>query len=427
MMVFTRVRSGQAFAVLLLSAATVSFGMLRICGEKGALATPMTAKLPSISNPRGAGYSRAYKRFPFKWNMMKRPNSLYSTGTVGRHQQVAAASSGEVLNYETDTKGRTRLAFKEEGWNTWNWNGNKINYIESGESGTPILLVHGFGAHAYHWRYQIPELSKKHRVYSLCLLGYGWSDKSPHAPYSAEFWASQVADFVKDVIQEKTVLVGNSIGAVTSLATASIYPDLVQGLVMVNAAGRFGDMDADVTGEQKPASPSSSSSPSMTTTEEKEGSGGVLESIQETFKDIIAAGIFYSTRFRIPLILKNVYLDPEQVDDDLVKSITTPALDPNALGTFQSLYRAPFRGKLTVNDMMASLPQDMKVLLLWGQQDPWMQPEKAHQIMRICDKRGLECDYVPLAAGHCPQDDNPEDLNESLMRWVDVNFSEVAI
>mmetsp|Transcript_40645 Transcript_40645/g.65340 ORF Transcript_40645/g.65340 Transcript_40645/m.65340 type:complete len:82 (-) Transcript_40645:1539-1784(-) len=80
MMVFTRVRSGQAFAVLLLSAATVSFGMLRICGEKGALATPMTAKLPSISNPRGAGYSRAYKRFPFKWNMMKRPNSLYSTG-----------------------------------------------------------------------------------------------------------------------------------------------------------------------------------------------------------------------------------------------------------------------------------------------------------------------------------------------------------
>mmetsp|Transcript_40645 Transcript_40645/g.65337 ORF Transcript_40645/g.65337 Transcript_40645/m.65337 type:complete len:118 (-) Transcript_40645:528-881(-) len=79
---------------------------------------------------------------------------------------------------------------------------------------------------------------------------------------------------------------------------------------MVNAAGRFGDMDADVTGEQKPASPSSSSSPSMTTTEEKEGSGGVLESIQETFKDIIAAGIFYSTRFRIPLILKNGNIVP---------------------------------------------------------------------------------------------------------------------
>lgn len=26
--------------------------------------------------------------------------------------------------------------------------------VQDGTAGTPIVLVHGFGAHAYHWRYQ---------------------------------------------------------------------------------------------------------------------------------------------------------------------------------------------------------------------------------------------------------------------------------
>jgi len=365
------------------------------------------------------------KHTPHK--MMIPPSQLHqkksTTPSFRRAVSVDVAVGGETvaaLETERDAKGRERLKIREEGWNNWKWNGHNINYIQSGTEGPPVLLIHGFGAHAYHWRYQFPELSKNHRVYSLCLLGYGWSDKAPSAPYSAEFWADQVAAFVREVIGEKAILVGNSIGAVTSLATAAIHPDTAAGLVMVNAAGRFGDMASDVTGEIK-----SSSEDSTEATPVNPIDGFVL-SAQELLKDAISAAIFYSTRFRIPLILKQVYLDPEQVDEDLVKSITTPALDPNALATFQSLYRAPGRGKLSVNDMMAKLPRELKVLLLWGQEDPWMSPKKADQIMRICDHQGLECEYVPLAAGHCPQDDNPEDLNKNLQRWIQTNFDGVA-
>ncbi len=28
----------------------------------------------------------------------------------------------------------------------------------------PVVLVHGYGASAYHWRYNIPELAKQYRV-----------------------------------------------------------------------------------------------------------------------------------------------------------------------------------------------------------------------------------------------------------------------
>ena len=62
-----------------------------------------------------------------------------------------------------------------------------------------MLLIHGFGASAYHWRYTIPELAKTHRVYAIDLLGFGWSDK-PLVEYSKyEVWPEQLAAFVKEV------------------------------------------------------------------------------------------------------------------------------------------------------------------------------------------------------------------------------------
>lgn len=48
--------------------------------------------------------------------------------------------------------GLERLPFKPEGYNFWTWQGRKIHYVVEGE-GLPIVLVHGFGASAFHWRY----------------------------------------------------------------------------------------------------------------------------------------------------------------------------------------------------------------------------------------------------------------------------------
>ena len=97
------------------------------------------------------------------------------------------------VDFETDDMGLQRLAYSPSGWSTWRWRSAaqgqsfEINYVSAGpETGERLLLVHGFGASAYHWRYQVAELaSKGYRVYSLCLLGYGWSDRAV-LPYSGE-------------------------------------------------------------------------------------------------------------------------------------------------------------------------------------------------------------------------------------------------
>jgi len=51
-------------------------------------------------------------------------------------------------------------------------------------------------------------LAKKHKVYALDLLGFGWSDKAL-INYDAMVWRDQVVDFVKEIVKEPAVLVGN--------------------------------------------------------------------------------------------------------------------------------------------------------------------------------------------------------------------------
>ena len=53
--------------------------------------------------------------------------------------------------------GMERLPFKPDGYNFWKWRGHNIHYVEQGK-GIPVVLIHGFGASAFHWRFAIPCL-----------------------------------------------------------------------------------------------------------------------------------------------------------------------------------------------------------------------------------------------------------------------------
>lgn len=58
------------------------------------------------------------------------------------------------------------------------------------------------------YRYNIPELAKKYKVYAVDLLGFGWSEKAL-IEYDVLMWRDQVVDFVKEIVKAPTVLVGN--------------------------------------------------------------------------------------------------------------------------------------------------------------------------------------------------------------------------
>src|SRR5215469_16045759 len=74
-------------------------------------------------------------------------------------------------------------------------NGVKIHYVIGG-SGTPLLLVHGFGQNWYMWNRLLPELSKHFLVIAPDLPGLGESGK-PDSGYDKKTMAADIHGLVK--------------------------------------------------------------------------------------------------------------------------------------------------------------------------------------------------------------------------------------
>jgi pimeloyl-ACP methyl ester carboxylesterase len=79
-----------------------------------------------------------------------------------------------------------------------------------------VLLVHGFGGNAAHWRKNTPALAASgHRAYALDLLGYGYSDKPdpsagpPNSVYNFDTWGAQCVDFIDAVVGEPAFIIAN--------------------------------------------------------------------------------------------------------------------------------------------------------------------------------------------------------------------------
>lgn len=294
-------------------------------------------------------------------------------------------------------QGVERLPFKPEGYNYWTWRGYRIHYVEQGE-GPPIVLIHGFGASAFHWRYNIPELSKRYKVYALDLLGFGWSEKAM-IEYDSMVWMDQVVDFLKEVVKEPAVVVGNSLGGFTALAVGASLPEKVTGVVVLNSAGQFGDAD-----------------PKATESEDNPLQKFILKPLKEAFQRVVLGFLFWQAKqpARIVSVLKSVYINSSNVDDYLVESITQPASDPKAGEVYYRLMTRFMSNqrKYTLDSLLSKL--SCPLLLIWGDLDPWVGPTKAMKIKEFYPNTTV----VNLQAGHCPHDEVPELVNKALLDWL---------
>uniref|UniRef100_A0A2P2KRM9 Uncharacterized protein MANES_02G095700 n=3 Tax=Rhizophora mucronata TaxID=61149 RepID=A0A2P2KRM9_RHIMU len=294
-------------------------------------------------------------------------------------------------------QGVERLPFKPDGYNYWTWRGHKIHYVVQGE-GFPIVLIHGFGASAFHWRYNIPELAKRYKVYALDLLGFGWSEKAI-IEYDATVWRDQVVDFLKEIVKEPAVLVGNSLGGFTALVAAVGSQKQVVGVALLNSAGQFGNPNGEIN-----------------RSEDSTLQKFILKPLKEIFQRVVLGFLFWQAKqpARIESVLKSVYINTSNVDDYLVESIMRPAADPNAGEVY---YRLMTRFMLnqstyTLDSVLSKLT--CPLLLLWGDLDPWVGPTKANRIKEIYSNTTL----MNLQAGHCPHDEVPELVNRALLEWM---------
>ncbi|PCI70131.1 MAG: hypothetical protein COB38_07505 [Gammaproteobacteria bacterium] len=114
-------------------------------------------------------------------------------------------------------------------------------FLETGvQNKPPLLLIHGLGDLAtIDWLNVIPNLEKNYHVYAIDLPGFGSSSHN-YFIYSPKEYSRIINWFIQKVITpstQKPILIGHSMGAAVSLFYASHYPESIERLVLVSAAG----------------------------------------------------------------------------------------------------------------------------------------------------------------------------------------------
>jgi pimeloyl-ACP methyl ester carboxylesterase len=119
--------------------------------------------------------------------------------------------------------------------------GISLAYHEAGVgAGSPILFVHGFGCNGSHFRLQQQHLAAFARTIAVDLRGHGASD-APLQDYGPIGFADDLRWLCKRLGLERPILVGHSMGGNIGLKLASLAPDLLKAIVMIDT---FVDADA---------------------------------------------------------------------------------------------------------------------------------------------------------------------------------------
>jgi len=114
--------------------------------------------------------------------------------------------------------------------------GNKIRYLESGNSKKTLVLIHGLGASAERWNKVIPMFAKQFRVVVPDLIGFGYSDK-PLVDYTPEFFLDFLEKFFMASDVDRPNIIGSSLGGQLSAEYASLHSQNIEKLVLVSPAG----------------------------------------------------------------------------------------------------------------------------------------------------------------------------------------------
>lgn len=103
-------------------------------------------------------------------------------------------------------------------------NGTELHYVSSGETGSPILLVHGFPETWWAFHRVLPLLAESHRVFAVDLRGFG---DSSHADgnYSSATSAEDLHQLIAVLGMGPVHLTAQDISGGTAFRLAATHPD----------------------------------------------------------------------------------------------------------------------------------------------------------------------------------------------------------
>ena len=257
--------------------------------------------------------------------------------------------------------------------------GLRLRYVRKGE-GPPVLLLHGISSSLYTWKDVLPALAAHHDVIAVDLPGFGGSDVPAH--FDGEAWSSLLVGLLDALGVPRASLAGNSLGGALSAVTAARWPDRVDRLVLIDAAGY------NLALERRP----------WLLQVMGKAPGGLLDALPQ--RPLMRQG------------LRQVFFDDGKVTGERVEEYLAPMARPGA--------RAASRRILTSGETfgLPGLVKQVKAptLVLWGDHDTWIPLADADLFAR--DIPGAR-KVVIERCGHVPQEEKPEEVSRLILQFIE--------
>ena len=120
----------------------------------------------------------------------------------------------------------------------------RFSYAEAGRpNAPPIVFLHGIGGAARGWARQLKHFGREWRALAWDMPGYGGS--APLVEASINTLADALSAFLDQVLAERPVLVGHSIGGMIVQQLLAERPEAARAIVLAQTSPAFGRPDGE--------------------------------------------------------------------------------------------------------------------------------------------------------------------------------------
>ena len=263
--------------------------------------------------------------------------------------------------------------------------GINVRYAMAGH-GPAVLLVHGLATSMITWYCNIETIAEAgFTAIALDLPGYGDSGIAENLEYGPESAAQFLANFVSELGINRFSVVGNSAGGLIAGVTALQYPDRVDKVALVAAAGLGQRLSWPLRLISVP---------------------GLGELIYKPHK-------FSSTT-----VVKRIFYRPPAILDDVLPEMLRVRCLPHGPQVMLRSVRSGvnllgLRPQHNILHRLRNHP--VPVLAIWGEEDLVIPPVKADEVRRALPRSWV---HVLPECGHWPHMEKPEEFNRILINFL---------